>query len=313
MLAAHADWSIDAGKRFICIATARRGGWLIDAPKAVGPVGSLLSQLRERAHGAPVALGLDVPLGLPRCYASQLKGPRDFLEFLRNLQPDSMFFDVCPTLDLVSLQRPFYPTRGIKGMTRMAHARALGMADAAGLSRLCDRATSKRPAGAPIFWTLGANQTGKAAISAWRDMILPGLAADTLRLWPFEGDLRALLAPDAIVCAETYPAESLRQLGLELSGSKRRQTDRAALSDALHGGLGKLGAEPSADLAALIRDGFGNAASGEDQLDSLLGVLNVIAVVDGYRSDSAPADQWIKHWEGWVLGQSEMPLSAERH
>ena len=60
------------------------------------------------------------------------------------------------------------------GMTRAAHATALGWHGAAALSRACDRATAERPAGAPLFWTLGANQSGKAAIAAWRDMLLPG-------------------------------------------------------------------------------------------------------------------------------------------
>ena len=116
-------------------------------------------------------------------------------------------------------------------MTRAAHAAALGLGDPSGLSRACDRATAERPAGAPLFWTLGANQTGKAAISAWRDLLLPALASPAPpRLWPFDGDLHALLAEGGIVLAETYPAEALRQLGLKLTVSNRRQADRRALA-----------------------------------------------------------------------------------
>ena len=88
-------------------------------------------------------------------------------------RPD--FFRVCDTLADIRLDRPFYPQRGVRGMTRLSHAAALGLGDAAGLSRLCDRATPDRPAGAPVFWTLGANQSGKAAIAAWRDLLLPAL------------------------------------------------------------------------------------------------------------------------------------------
>ena len=55
-------------------------------------------------------------------------------------------------------------------MTR-GNAAALGLDGAAALSRACDRATAERPAGAPLFWTLGANQVGKAAIAAWRTML----------------------------------------------------------------------------------------------------------------------------------------------
>ena len=75
------------------------------------------------------------------------------------MRPD--FFQVCATLAEVRPDRPFYPARGVRGMTRAAHAAALGLDGAAALSRACDRATAERPAGAPLFWTLGANQSAR--------------------------------------------------------------------------------------------------------------------------------------------------------
>src|SRR5581483_8602882 len=143
-----------------------------------------------------------------------------FLHFLETIRNWPDFFLVCEALTDIRPDRPFYPARGIKGMTRASHALALGLGGASGLSRLCDRATAERPSGAPLFWTLGANQSGKAAIAAWRDCLLPALAAgERLALWPFAGDFRALLAGGAIAVAETYPAEALRHLGLRLKGS----------------------------------------------------------------------------------------------
>jgi hypothetical protein len=56
-----------------------------------------------------------------------------------------------------------------------------------------------------------------------------------------------------------------------------------------------------------ILDGFGADANGEDRFDSVLGVLCVLNVLAGNRPDTAPADPWIKRWEGWVLGQTAMP------
>ena len=110
------------------------------------------------------------------------------------MRPD--FFQVCAALAEVRPDRPFYPARGMRGMTRAAHAAALGLDGAAALSRACDRATAERPAGAPLFWTLGANQVGKAAIAAWQAMLLPALAdGEDIRLWPFAGAYRGLLAP----------------------------------------------------------------------------------------------------------------------
>jgi hypothetical protein len=308
-LAAHADWSSDPRKRWMTCALPRAGGWLISAAEPVGDLADWTRRLRARAGGGCVALGVDLPLGLPRRYAERHAPEADFPGFLRGLSARPGFFSVCAALRDISADRPFYPARGVAGMTRAAHAGRLDLGDAAGLSRACDRATAKRPAGAPLFWTLGANQTGKAAISAWRDWLLPAFAADEdIRLWPFAGRLHDLLAPGAVVAAETYPADSMRQRGLKLAGSKRRRSDRAGLADALFAELRAAGAAPDAALAAEIRGGFGADGAGEDRFDTLLGLLGMLAVLDGRQPDFIPDDPWIRRWEGWVLGQTELPV-----
>ena len=288
-------------------------GWRLDAACPVGPLETWLDRLRTDSGGGAVALGVDLPLGLPREYAQRFVQTNDFVEFLRCLyaRDDEWqnFFHVCAERHEISPARPFYPARGIAGMTRAAHAAAMGLEGPSGLSRRCDRATTSRPAGAPLFWTLGANQTGKAAITAWRDVLLPAMAsAKPPRLWPFEGGLHSLLAPGAVVIAETYPAESMRQRGLHLLGSKRRQSDRAALRPALDAALAERGAIPSPALQAEIDSGFGEDASGEDRFDSLLGLLGLLAVLDGSQPDFIPDDPLVRQWEGWVLGQTNLPL-----
>ncbi|WP_254073288.1 DUF429 domain-containing protein [Acidisphaera sp. S103] len=306
-LAAHADWSVDPRKRWITVARRTSAGWALAAPRLVGDVSTLLARLIEEASGGAVALGADLPIGLPRAYAAT-RTEADFPAFLRgvHLMPD--FFSVCIGLDDIRVERPFYPARGIAGMTRLSHALALGLVDATGLSRACDRATAERPAGAPLFWTLGANQSGKAAIAAWQGLILPALMGSvTLRLWPFEGAYRSLLAPGSIALAETYPAEALRHLGIRLRGSKRRYADRCATAAALVTAMEQQAAIPDDAMHRAVRDGFGSDAAGEDRFDSVLGVLCVLNVLAGNRPDSAPDDPWIRRWEGWVLGQTAMP------
>lgn len=271
----------------------------------MGDVGSLLSRLSKANE--PTVLGVDFPLGLPRAYATLLAGFADFPDYLRSLKPCSAFFDVCATLDTVSLARPFYPARGLLGMTRHAHAQAIGLPDASALFRSCDRATACRPAGAPIFWTLGANQSGKAAITAWRDMLGPALAgANPPALWPFDGHLKDLMAPGRVVVAETYPAEAMRQLGLRMAGSKRKQADRARLAAELHAIMASLGA--TGDVGADA--GFGADAAGEDRFDSVLGLLCVLQVLSDRQPDFVPDDPWIQRWEGWVLGQTALPQAG---
>ena len=246
-LAAHADWSIDPRKRWVAIAAPTASGWHLEPPGLVGDVTIFLSRLRQQSPNHMVALGLDVPIGIPRAYAAP-RPERDFQDFLRQTKDWPDFYQVCATLDDIAAERPFYPARGIAGMTRASHAHALGLdGGGAALSRACDRATAERPAGAPVFWTLGANQSGKAAIAAWRDMLIPALdSGETIRLWPFAGPFRSLLTPGTIAIAETYPAEALRHLGIKLKGSKRRQSDRAAVADTLFQAMVRLSVTPAA-------------------------------------------------------------------
>ena len=295
------------------MALARPGshGWALSI-EPVGHVGTLLARLIEAANCGPVALGVDFPIGLPRAYASlHPAGAPDFPTFLRALPNRPGFFEVADTLEEISPARPFYPRRGRAGMTRLSHAAALGLGAASSLSRACDRATTQRPAGAPLFWTLGANQTGKAAISAWRDLLLPAMLGPTPpALWPFEGPFRSLLRPGRVAIAETYPADALRQLGLRPIGSKRRQSDRIASLPGLRAAMETLNATPAPTLEPWLTDGFGPDSAGEDRFDCLIGVLCVLLVLTCRRPDTAPPDPWITTWEGWVLGQSTQPVTS---
>ena len=307
-IAAHADWSVDPGKRWMAVALPRTraaAGWTVSV-EPVGKVSTLLDRLSSLAAGGPVALGVDFPIGLPRAYAARhLNGSPGFPAFLRGLADRPGFLSVCGALHEIGPERPFYPMRGVRGMTRLSHALALGLDSTAGLSRLCDIATADRPAGAPLFWTLGANQTGKAAISAWRDLLLPALAGPhPPALWPFDGALLALLRANRVVVAETYPAEAMRQLGLRMGGSKRRHADRLALAPAIGAAMAGLAASPDLALGRLMANGFGQDAAGEDRMDCVLGLLCLVQVLTGRQPDTVPDDPWVRQWEGWVLGQA---------
>lgn len=286
------------------VATRAARGWHLAAPEPVGDPATLLARLAARAGGA-VALGVDLPLGLPAGYAARHVREANFPAFLKALAHRPAFFRVCETLAEVSAARPFYPRAGRAGMTRASHLAALGIPS---LGRACDAATGARPAGAPLFWTLGANQAGKAALSAWQEMVIPALlSASPPRLWPFEGGFRELLADGGVVLAETYPAEAMTQLGVRRLGSKRRLADRVAMVPAITAAMRGLHVRPVRTAAVALADGFGADAAGEDRFDSVLGVLCVIAVATGARPDHIPDDRAIRHWEGWVLGQ-QAPL-----
>ncbi len=307
ILAGHADWSVDPRKRWMTLARRRAGRWHIVAPELVGEPSSLIKWLLVRAEGAPVGFGVDFPLGLPRAYAVRTR-IGDFWDWLQGLDPAAPLFAPCATLDEVGLERPFYPKFSIAGpgqMARLAERLGLGVADA--LRRDVDWPTARRPGAAPLFWTMGANQCGKAGLAGWRDCLLPAVRAGLpLDLWPYAGRFADLLAPGRLALAETYPAEAMVQLGIARLGSKRRQADRAVLAPAIAAVMAGLDAAPDAALIAMLEDGFGATPDGEDRFDSLLGALNVIAVIDG-APDGVPDDPVIRSVEGWVLGQVDPP------
>jgi hypothetical protein len=141
-------------------------------------------------------------------------------------------------------------------------------------------------------------------------MLLPafGLSDNRVRLWPFEGGFRALLSPGVVAIAETYPAEALRHLGIRLRGSKRRQSDRAAVAGPLLAAMERLQVTADFALVEAVSSGLGADPSGEDRFDCLLGVLCVINVLAGHRPDTPPDDPWLTTWEGWVLGQTALPM-----
>ena len=157
-------------------------------------------------------------------------------------------------------------------------------------------------------WRMAVDPSGDAAITAWRDLFLPALAGpEPPALWPFDGDFLPLLARGGVVVAETYPAEAMRHFSLRMGGSKRRQSDRAALAGALAEAMAGLDAVPDTAMQSALTDGFGADAAGEDRFDSVLGLLCVLNVIAGRRPDGIPDDPWLRRWEGFVLGQTALP------
>ena len=306
---AHADWSVSADKRWLTVAERQGDGTFhIAAPIPVGEPGELPQALLTRASQEPVLLGVDFPLGLPMAYARSA-GVTSFADLLPVLGSGDWteFYELCDDAADIRLGRPFYPRRP-GGTSQAQLVEALGVNTMDELRRRCERKTERRGTAAPLFWTLGAQQVGRAAISGWRDMLQVSLnhAEVDLRLWPFEGSLAELLLAGCVVVAETYPAECAVQIGIGAPGkrwSKRRQSDRAAHSYAIvdWARARRVGLDES--LQPLIRDGFGDLAHGEDQFDSLIGLAGMLDVVLGTRPEMPPMSNERRLIEGWILGQ----------
>jgi hypothetical protein len=180
----------------------------------------------------------------------------------------------------------------------------LGVDSSNDLLRLCDRGYPGRPAAAPLFWTMGAKQVGKAAISGWRELLTPALRSHDpkVAVWPFDGELPELLESRSVTVVETYPAEFYRHLSIKLR-SKRNPEDRRANAPLLLEWAEKLETEPTSEMSAVMRDGFGSSPDGEDPFDAVVGLFGMLNVVLGHRPPGEPSDAIVRKVEGWMLGQ----------
>ena len=303
-LVAHADWSKDSRKQWFAAAVLEADGrYRVSAPTPVGDLATYFSRLRGRVGADAVVLtGFDFPIGLPACYAAKA-GFTDFRTALPRLGHDEWrnFFEPAQSRSEISILRPFYPNAaGNKGEHRQEHLYGrLGLEDMSDLKRRCERRAQS------LFWLIGGNQVGKAAISGWKDLLAPALASDaSLSIWPFDGLLGDLLAQPGIVVTETYPAEMCRHLGLEVSEpnrSKRRRSDRAAGAATMKAWADSNAVRLSERLQGEIQDGFGPSRDGEDPFDAVVGLFGMLDVVLGNLASGEPRDDKTQI-EGWMLG-----------
>lgn len=316
---AHADWSIKAEKRWMTSAIRADDRYTVGAPKLVGDTGTLLRRLRSLGDGDPAIVGFDFPIGVPANYARRA-GVDDFLVWLARLGAGEWerFFDVAERSQEIGTRRPFYPFRP-GGTSRRHLLDALGVESTGDLRRQCEHAHTDRRAASPLFWTLGPNQVGKAAIIGWREVLGPGLRDQELAvaIWPFSGNLRDVLKQGRLVVVETYPAEFYHHLGVvwaagrkgEKSG-KGSQVARMAQVSSLLKWADQSGIALDPALQDTIRDGFGPNASGEDQFDATIGLFGMLNVLLGYRPLYEPESDEVRRIEGWIFGQRAIERTA---
>ncbi len=295
---AHADWSANERGRSVVVARlAGDGHYRLRPPAAPGPPGALIGRLA--AHGT-VLLGFDFPIGLP-CRFAERAAIRSFAAFLRDTDPAAWRRFILPSLPdaAPSLAAPFYPRRaGGAARAKFLSGIGVGYRD---LLRRCDRGTAHRPDACMTFWTLGAQQCGRAAAAGWDEVLRPALRErDDVGLWPFDGPLGPLLRRYRVTIAETYPREFYPLLDPPRRWSKRRRDDRARLAGNVTALADRVGAVPDAALVSALQDGL----DGDHDFDALVGLLGMLAVLRGHVGDGCPADDPEVHAvEGWMLGR----------
>lgn len=301
------------------------GNYSVEDLENAGDARTLLARLRAAAgEKGCVLVGFDFPIGLPLAYA-QKNGINGFIEFLTsNTQEDwREFFNVANLPEEISQRRPFYPHR--PGSARQIHLLdALEMENMDQLRRTCELGSSTRRPACPLFWTMGGQQVGKAAIHGWRDVLIPALldwrTANQTKIWPFSGFFNDLLSTDDTVIAETYPAEFYTHLGIDLrvadpglqvsatalkhaKSGKRSQASRKANAAVLLGWAESHFVRIHSSLEEYIGNGFGPRGGAEDEFDALVGLFGMLNIITGDRPAGDILEKNITSIEGWILGQ----------
>ena len=302
---AHADWSILPAKRWVATAHLRGDGYVADAPRSVGDARRLIASL-VLSPSATILAGFDFPIGVPTAYA-RVAGVRRFRALLDGLgaPPWDEFAKPARVAAEISLHRPFYPEGNGRGTRKDDLVEAFRATRWEDLLRECDRGQLDRPAAECLFWTLGPKQVGRAALTGWTEVLRPALA-EGARLWPFDGALEKLLQEAGCVVAETYPADAVRLLNLELPSPRggkrdpryRQRVGRSLVTTAETDKAVRL----SPALREVLLDGFGPDPNGEDPFDAVIGLLAMLEVVLERRPDGAPLSAAVREVEGWMLG-----------
>ncbi len=306
----HADWSIAAKGRWKAHARRNDDGWLIDDVSPVGDIPVFLQTLTKKAQNRTIWLGFDFPVGLCRAWYEKT-GVKNFAAVLDWLESAGGhgFFDICDDRTHISPMRPFYPARsGSKGTVKRNHlTEGLGVADFTLLQRQCEKPSRHRGAAAIPFWTLGANQVGKAMLHGWRELVMPGRDRG-FHLWPFDGNLAALSRQPGVTLIETYPAEIYGWLEIHkmhlASGrfAKSRQLSRRDVLAQLIPDLEKQGITLTPTVNAHIINGIDTAQGKDDAFDALIGVIGLAMIAMGQRAENLPDTSLICDQEGWIMG-----------
>jgi hypothetical protein len=301
----HADWSSNLKKRWCAKATVSVDGrYIASVPTLVGDLTALLKNLRDEAGKlGTVFAGFDFPIGVPAHYAKRagISKFRDFVPLLETAVWKD-FRSVCEKAAEISVHRPFYPHGAYKGRLKSDLFKAHGVTTIEPLLRLCERGGNGQRQACCLFWTLGGNQVGKAALIGWRDVLAPALQdGSKILLWPFDGQLDFLFKPGYTVIAETYPAECYGWFSDEPLGSKGDPENRKRFSALLSawGGINNVIIDDG--LRNAMRNGF---VTGEDDaFDAVVGLFGMLQICLGLRDSGEPDDENIRETEGWILGR----------
>jgi hypothetical protein len=222
----HADWSTNPGARWAVRARKIDGDWLVSPPEPMTDAAGLKSTYAD--YERCTLAGFDFPIGVPRAYGAR-SGFSDFKALLTATGKHqwSEFYKPAESQSDISLRRPFYPaSSGTKGQHKQEHLfNALDLNETSQLRRRCETTEFLSKEASPLFWTIGAQQVGKAAIHSWQRIVQPALQ-NGARIWPFDGALEVVTQEAGLVICETYPTAYYPWLGLKIGKPGKPKGDQ---------------------------------------------------------------------------------------
>lgn len=198
-----ADWSKHPKKRSVYVANIENRSIWKDSTTEFWNFKALLDLANNLRENGPVLIGVDVVLGVSKGYwemvleKSGRHQPKNFVHWLRNLDPNSDFFNTNDDPSKWHVDRPWFTVpRGKGGLKSFTEK----VSD--GLRRRIDRETVAKP----VFAVSGIpGVVGAGTRCFWKELI-PTLTCDReFTIWPFEINPSNLLQHDGIVLCETYP------------------------------------------------------------------------------------------------------------
>ena len=200
-----ADWSKESTKRSVYVADIDKRSIRKASTTKFWNLKALLELANTlRESGGPVLIGVDVVLGVSNGYWSMVleksgrHQPKNFVHWLRNLDPDSNFFNTNDDPSKWHVDEPWFTVPSGKGGLKSFKEKVSD-----GFLRRIERKTGAKP----LFAVSGIpGVVGAGTRSFWCELI-PTLNCDReFTIWPFENNPSNLLHQDGVALCETYPS-----------------------------------------------------------------------------------------------------------
>jgi hypothetical protein len=216
-----ADWGKEPQKRAVYVAdVSARVVRRVSSDR--WSVAGVLAEARRWTSTGSVLATFDAPLGVPDSYLtalSRLTGAQPlttFLDLLGHARSMPRFYDASTVAREWSVERPFFSVPAGDGGLR-TYVDAAARFDVK-MYRQIDRLTGAKA----VFIKAGVpGSVGSAACALWQELVSELTTNRTFKVWPFEGELQALLQSTSVVVGEMYPRAAYATALLEVPPTLR--------------------------------------------------------------------------------------------